>query len=57
MFDHVKSGAFALRAIAFPLLKPVFPGNSTTFRLVSSSICAVIGLACAYGTAAQWRTP
>ena len=38
------------RAFAFPLLKPVFPENSKTFWLVSSSICLVLGLLYAFGT-------
>ena len=39
------TGIYLLRAVAFPLLKPAFPGNSTTFWLVTSAICLVIGLA------------
>lgn len=42
------------RAIAFPLLRPAFPENSTTFWLVSSGICLVIGLLHAYGLATRW---
>jgi hypothetical protein len=45
---------FLLRALAFPLLKPVFPENSTTFWLVSSSICLVLGLLYATGSVALW---
>ena len=45
------------RAIAFPLLKPSFPENSSTFWLVSSGICGFIGLVHAYGTVSLWRTP
>lgn len=42
------------RAVAFPLLKPVFPGNSETFWLVSSGICLVIGLVHVYGVISLW---
>lgn len=42
------------RAIAFPLLKPLFPENSTTFWLVSSAICLVLGLLYAVGTFSLW---
>jgi hypothetical protein len=42
------------RAFAFPLLRPAFPENSTTFWLVSSGICLVIGTLHAYGLAARW---
>ncbi len=40
------------RAFAFPLLRPVFPGNSTTFWWVSSGICLVLGALYAVGTVA-----
>jgi hypothetical protein len=42
------------RAICFPLLRPMFPENSTTFWLVSSGICLVIGLVHLYGLIARW---
>lgn len=42
------------RALAFPLLRPAFPENSTRFWLVSSGICLVIGALHAYGLAARW---
>jgi hypothetical protein len=51
------SAVFLARAFAFPLLKPRFPENSTTFWLVSSGICAVIGLLYAVGLAALWEGP
>ncbi|MCT9812343.1 hypothetical protein N0K08_17005 [Acidovorax sp. Be4] len=44
------------RAVAFPLIKPIFPENSNTFWLVSSGICGLIGLVHAYGTVSLWRT-
>lgn len=42
------------RALCFPLLRPMFPENSTTFWLVSSGICLVIGLVHLYGLIARW---
>jgi hypothetical protein len=42
------------RALCYPWLKPVFPGNSETFWLVSSAICLGIGALYAWGTAAVW---
>jgi hypothetical protein len=42
------------RAVCFPLLRPTFPENSTTFWLVSSGICLVIGLVHLYGLIARW---
>lgn len=35
---------YLLRAVAFPLLKPMIPGNSDVFWWVSSFICLVFGL-------------
>lgn len=46
--------AYLARAVAFPLLKPLFPENSSTFWRVSSGICLVLGLLYAAGTAAVW---
>ena len=46
---------YIVRAVAFPLLKAVFPGNSETFWLVSSGICLFIGLVHAYGLALLWQ--
>ena len=37
------SGVLLARALAFPLLRPVFPGNSLTFWLVSSLAVGVLG--------------
>ena len=48
--------AYLGRAVAFPLIKPSFPGNSNTFWFVSSAICGLIGLVHAYGTVSLWRT-
>jgi hypothetical protein len=44
------------RAVAFPLLKPMFPENSNFFWWVSSSICGFIGLLHAFGTLSLWQT-
>lgn len=44
------------RAVAFPLLKPVFPGNSQTFWLVSSGTCLIVGLVHVYGVISLWST-
>lgn len=46
---------YILRAVAFPLLKPIFPGNSTTFWLVTSGICLFIGLAHLIGLIQVWE--
>lgn len=40
----VISAVLILRAIAFPLLRPVFPGNSELFWLVSSGFVGALGL-------------
>lgn len=49
------AGVFLARGVGFPLLKPLFPGNSNTFWLVSSGICFAIGALYAAGTAAVWE--
>lgn len=46
---------YLLRAVAVPLLKPVFPDNSTAFWLVTSVICFVIGLAHLVGLVQVWQ--
>lgn len=38
-----------IRAVAFPLLRPMFPGNSDLFWLVSSGIVGVLGLLFLFG--------
>lgn len=48
------TAVFLARGVSFPLLKPLFPENSTTFWRVSSGICLVIGALYAAGTAAVW---
>lgn len=51
------SAAYLVRALAFPLLKPMFPGNSATFWRVSSGICLVLGLLHAAGVLAAGDRP
>ena len=46
---------YLLRAVAFPLLKPAFPGNSATFWFVTSAICLVIGLTHLLGLIQVWQ--
>lgn len=46
---------YILRAIAFPLLKPAFPGNSSTFWFVSSAICLFIGITHLVGLIQVWE--
>lgn len=45
---------FLARGLAFPLLKPAFPGNSNMFWLVSSGICLTMGVLYLYGTIGRW---
>lgn len=40
----VISAVLILRAVAFPLLRPIFPGNSELFWLVSSGLVGALGL-------------
>lgn len=51
----VISAVLLLRAIAFPLLKRVFPDNSATFWWVSSAVCAVLGGVHAVGAGLAWE--
>ena len=37
------TGVYLLRGIAFPVLMPYFPGNSTAVWIASSATCLVIG--------------
>lgn len=48
------TGVYLLRALAFPLLKPAFPDNSTAFWLVTSAVCLVIGLTHLVGLIQVW---
>lgn len=45
---------YLARAVAFPLLFPMFPGNSLTFWLTSSAICALFGLVHLIGLRQAW---
>lgn len=45
---------YLFRAVAFPLLKKSFPGNSQTFWLVSSGICLLLGILHLYGLVTRW---
>ena len=47
-------GAYLVRAVGFPLLKPRFPENSEAFWLWSSGICLVLGLLYAFGSIDVW---
>lgn len=49
------SAVFLGRALAFPILKPIFPENTMTFWLVSSGICLFVGLVHLYGVVLQWH--
>jgi hypothetical protein len=48
------STVYLARAVALPVLKPLFPENSLTFWIVSSGICLVIGIVHAYGLVLKW---
>ncbi len=48
------SVVYLTRALAFPLLRPVFPENTTAFWLISSGFCLVIGLLYLLGSIATW---
>lgn len=43
-----------VRGVLFVLLMPMFPGNSMTFWLVSSSLCALLGTLILFGTYQVW---
>jgi hypothetical protein len=49
------TAVYMLRAVGFPLLKPVFPDNSMTFWLVSSGICLCIGVVHLVGLVQVWE--
>ena len=46
---------FVFRGIAFPILGPLFPGNSSTFWIVTSSISLLIGIIHSAGLMQVWR--
>lgn len=49
------SAALILRAVAFPLLRPMFPENSETFWWLSSALCLAMGLVHAVGLGQVWH--
>lgn len=48
------AAVYGVRALAFPLLKPAFPGNSEQFWYVSSMICLLMGGVHGLGVAQVW---
>lgn len=49
------TAVYLFRAVAFPLLKPVFPGNSAAFWFTTSAICFAIGVAHLVGLIQVWQ--
>jgi hypothetical protein len=43
------------RGLLFPLLMPLFPGNSLTFWYLSSAICLLLGSCFAMGSWQSWH--
>lgn len=48
------TGAYLVRGVAFMPLKAYFPGNSTTFWVVSSTICFAFGVVHLLGLRQVW---
>ncbi|MGI2172153.1 hypothetical protein ACROAE_18490 [Shewanella sp. MF05960] len=48
------SSIYVLRGLVFVALMPIFPENSITFWLVSSTICLSIGVLYSVGTYQSW---
>jgi hypothetical protein len=48
------AAVYLFRGFVFYPLMPLFPGNSTTFWLVSGAICAAIGVVHAIGITQAW---
>lgn len=48
------SAIYLMRGLAFVPLMPMFPENSITFWVVSSTVCLVLGLLYAVGTWQSW---
>ena len=48
------SGIYLGRALAFPLIMPMFPDNSLLFWLISSGICLALGSCYAFGLRQAW---
>lgn len=49
------TGVYLLRGIAFPLLMPYFPGNSTAFWIASSATCLLFGVIHLIGLRRVWH--
>jgi hypothetical protein len=49
------TAVYLARALAFPLLRPLFSGNSSTFWLVSSGLCLLLGAVHLYGLWRSWE--
>ena len=49
------TAVYLLRGLAFMVIVPWFPGNSTTFWIVSSAICLGIGAVHLIGVRQAWR--
>ncbi|GAA0787476.1 hypothetical protein [Shewanella aestuarii] len=52
----VISFIYLIRGVAFVVIMPMFPENSSTFWIVSSSICLGIGTLYSVGTFQNWST-
>lgn len=50
------SVALLARALLFPLLRPIFPGNSARFWVVSSLVCLGLGSSYLCGALLLWRS-
>lgn len=48
------SSIYTLRGISFVFLMPMFPENSVTFWVISSTICLSIGMLYSIGTYQSW---
>lgn len=51
----VITAIYLVRGVGFYFIMPYFPGNSSTFWAVSSSICFTIGIFYLVGTCQIWR--
>ncbi|MBH9552276.1 hypothetical protein [Inhella gelatinilytica] len=49
------TGIYLARGFAYPVIQPLFPGNSTTFWVISSGICLLIGTTHLVGVWTSWR--
>ena len=48
------TGIYLLRGLAFAFLMPYFPGNSTTFWIVTSAVCLSFGVVHLVGLKQEW---